>query len=232
MKKPYLKKYSTISNFTVWIADGKYIRENIDEEFTNCGAHYRFRFIPKDEIWVDKEHGTSSEIQFYILGLLTMIRLLKKGKTHAQAVRISNEIEKRERKKSKFFRDTIGKTKKYPEEIHKIHKKLLKKYSKGKINVWIVNGILVRDLFFIDFTEGGHDKVYHFIPKNEVWIDDDISQRERKFVLLHEIHERNLMAKKWPYQKAHFDSSRIEFFCRHNPKELDKKIFEEIKKTI
>jgi len=50
VEKPYLKRYTSISGFIVWIVDGKYIRENVDEEFTNCGAHYRFKFIPENEI--------------------------------------------------------------------------------------------------------------------------------------------------------------------------------------
>ena len=68
--------------------------------------------------------------------------------------------------------------------IENIHKQLLKKYS-GAIKVWIIQGGLVRSLYFIDFTEGGHDLVYpHFIPKNEVWLDDDLSPGERKPVSL------------------------------------------------
>ena len=59
----------------------------------------------------------------------------------------------------------------------------IKKYS-GAVKVWIIQGGLVRSLYFIHFTEGGHDLVYpHFVPKNEVWLDDDLSPGERKFVL-------------------------------------------------
>ena len=58
---------------------------------------------------------------------------------------------------------------------------LLKKYSK-KIKVYIVNGRLVRDYLFIDFTEGGHDFVYDFVPKNELWLDYDIRRTERDFL--------------------------------------------------
>ncbi len=45
--------------------------------------------------------------------------------------------------------------------------------------------------FDIDFTAGGHDYVYEFVPENEVWIDDDIAEAERGYVLVHELHERN-----------------------------------------
>ena len=57
MKKPYIKKVDEIGPLTVWIVDGQYVRKNIDEEFTNFGQHYCFRFIPLHEFWLDKEHG-------------------------------------------------------------------------------------------------------------------------------------------------------------------------------
>ncbi len=57
MKKPYIKKFVEISHFKVWIVDGKYVRDNIDEEFNNYGQHYQFKFIPEKEFWIDrKEH--------------------------------------------------------------------------------------------------------------------------------------------------------------------------------
>ena len=95
----------------------------------------------------------------------------------------------------------------------------MKKLENG-ISVWIVNGRLVRSVFYIDFTAGGHDYVYEFVPHNEVWIEDDVEEKERGFVLVHELHERNLMAKGWTYNKAHADASRLEYRCRRHPDEL------------
>jgi hypothetical protein len=74
---------------------------------------------------------------------------------------------------------------------------LQKLTQRGEISIWIVDGRLVRSVFDVDFTEGGHDYVYEFVPQNEVWIDNDLEESERPFVLLHELHERNLMAKGW-----------------------------------
>jgi hypothetical protein len=92
----------------------------------------------------------------------------------------------------------------------------------------VVDGELVRDLYYIDFTEGGHDKVYKFVPPKEVWIDDDVSPAERKFILLHELHERHLMDLGWTYDKAHPDSSRIEFDGRRHPDKMDARLRAEI----
>jgi hypothetical protein len=70
--------------------------------------------------------------------------------------------------------------------------------------------------------------VYHFIPEDEIWIDDDISQRERKFIILHEMHERNLMEKGMDYPSAHRSATEIEDFCRHHTDKLDEAIKGEI----
>ncbi len=133
--------------------------------------------------------------------------------------------------KEYLIRKGIEKKQKIKETAESVHKRLLKKYSK-KLKVWIVDGRLVRDIFFIDFTEGGHDKVYPFIPAGEIWLDDDLTLREIKFVLLHEIHERNLMVQGEHYHSAHESSSEIEYFCRKNPKLLDRYLKREFRKAV
>jgi hypothetical protein len=230
MKKPYLKKFTKIADFTAWIVDGEYIRENIDEEFTNYGQHYLFPFIPKNEFWIDKER-ISGEEKYYIHSMLTINRLLARGMSHGKAIKIADQEERSERAKSTLMKKRIG-LKKYPKKlIDSIHKNLLQKYSNKKIKVWIVSGEIVRDLFFLDFTEGGHGYIYSFIPKNEVWIDDDIEPDEIKFVLLHEMHERALMSKGMKYDLAHADSSKAEYYCRKHPEQIDIKLKKEIEKN-
>ncbi len=104
-------------------------------------------------------------------------------------------------------------------EGRNVHERLWKKLE-NNLSVWIVSGRMVRSVFDIDFTAGGHDYVYEFVPENEIWIDNDIMEQERAYVLLHELNERNRMAEGWPYQRAHAESSRKEYRCRHHPDEL------------
>jgi len=218
MKKPYLKKYDTIGDITVWIVDGRFIRNSMDGEFTNFGQHYRFRFIPRREFWIDQEHGPGEE-GFFIDHLLVEHRLMAGGMDYDAALARADAVERRERRKTEIVREVARLPRK--KIIETIHKQLLKKYS-GKVAVWVVKGDLVRSLYFIDFTEGGHDFVYrHFVPKNEVWLDDDLGPGERRYVLLHELHERHLMSLGWPYFKAHRSASRIEYRCRAHPDELE-----------
>jgi hypothetical protein len=228
--KPYIKKFSEISGFKVWIVDGEYVRANIEREFTNYGQHYRFNFIPEDEFWIDKQKVPGEE-SFYINYLLVENRLMSKGMEYNKAVDRANAIERKERMKEYLIRKGIETKKHIKETAESVHKKLLKKYSQ-KLKVWIVDGRLVRDLFFIDFTEGGHDRVYPFIPQGEIWLDDDLTLREIKFVLLHEVHERNLMSRGEDYHSAHESSSEIEYFCRQNPKLLDRYLKREFRKAV
>ena len=224
MKKPYIKKYCTIAHITVWLVNGNYIRTNIDEEFTNFALHHikKFPYIPKNEFWIDHE-AEEGEEQFFIDNMLAMHKHLSMGKSYKEAHAKADIVEKKERAGSKLVKKI-----KTSYNIKNIHKKLLKKYS-NHIKVWIVKGELVRDLLFLDFTEGGHDFIYHFIPNNEIWLDDDITPKERKFILLHELYERYLMSKDSPYNEAHNKASHLEFSYRHNKKDIDKKIKEILK---
>ncbi|MFA4960500.1 MAG: hypothetical protein WC548_02445 [Candidatus Pacearchaeota archaeon] len=244
VKKPYVKKFCEVSIFKVWIVDGNYVRKNIDEEFTNYGQHSRFNFIPENEFWIDKTRNPGEE-KFYIDSMIVMHRLMSEGINKNKAVRIADSIEKRERAKTELMRKEIKLKNNKQKLIDSIHIKILKNYSNDKIKIWIVNGEAVRDIFFLDFVEGGHGYVYPFIPKDEVWIDNDVEPSEIKFVLLHELHERNLMKKGWCYdvdtpsnlktgkikKGAHPDSSRVEYYCRFHPEETNKKIMTEIRKV-
>jgi hypothetical protein len=213
----YIKKLDEIGTVTVWSVDGEYVRRAVDEEFTNFGQHYRFRFIPTREFWIDREHGLGEQ-QFFIDHLLVEHRLMAGGMPYDKALERADAVERTERRRTELVREMAALPK--AGIVENIHKRLLKKYS-GAVKVWIVKGELVRSLYFIDFTEGGHDKVYHFVPKNEVWIDDDVGPEERRFVLLHELHERHLMSLGWPYFKAHNSASKIEYRCRANPEKLE-----------
>jgi hypothetical protein len=217
LKPPYLTKVDQRGNFQVWIVDGPFIREHIDEEFTNFGQHYRYPYIPDKEFWIDRE-AEHDEHVFFIDHLLVEYKLMAKGMAYGDALTHADEAERKERRHAGDEAKVNHHGKSLPDPTT-VQERLWKKLENG-IQVWIVNGRLVRSAFDIDFTEGGHDHVYEFVPFATVWIDDAIEEEERGFVLLHELHERNQMEKGLPYSKAHAESSRIEFRCRHHPDEL------------
>jgi hypothetical protein len=217
VKPAYIEKIDQRGDYSVWIVDGSFIRGHIDEEFTNFGQHYRYPYIPLKEFWIDKE-AQNDERGFFIQHLLIEHELMRKGMLYEQALVQADKRERLERRRAGDVTRLTKHGRALPDG-HDVHDRLWKALENG-VKVWIVNGRLVRSAFDIDFTEGGHDYVYEFVPQNEVWIDDAIIEQERPYVLLHELHERNQMSKGLPYSKAHEESSHIEYRCRHHPDEL------------
>jgi hypothetical protein len=216
-KPPYINKIDQRGDIAAWIVDGSYIRGHIDEEFTNFGQHYAFTYIPLNEFWIDRD-AAHDETLFFIDHLLVEHRLMAKGVPYDTALVEADREERKERRRAGDVSLLTHHGQQLP-DAKDVHERLWKKLEKG-VSVWVVNGRLVRSVFDIDFTEGGHDHVYEFVPENEVWIDDAIEEAERGFVLLHELHERNRMAGGLSYSKAHEESSRLEYRCRHHPDEL------------
>ncbi len=145
----------------VWVVDGAYIRGHIDEEFTNYGQHYRFPYIPKDELWLDRE-AAPDETQFFIDHLLVEHRLMAKGASYEKAIAQADRAERNERRLAGDVKKLEKRSSALP-DAERVHKRLWKKLENG-VGVWIVSGRLVRSAFDIDFTEGGHDYVYEFVP--------------------------------------------------------------------
>ena len=245
MKKPYMKKIGLFSGYKVFYVNGYFIRRNIDKRFPNYGLHRTFKFVPKNEFWIDYENS-SKEARFIIINFLAFQKELEKGKSEAEANRIATRIEKREREKSKILMK-LKKFKLKTEIIKRVHiKRLFKKYTKN-MHIWRVKGKLVRDLFNVDFNQGGHGYVYPFIPKNEVWIDDASYYKELPFILIHELHERRLMARGWKYDSvglsktlrkkgdnriyAHPAAEDLEYWCRKHPKSIKRVLFKELSKN-
>lgn len=215
VEKPYLTQLETIGEFEVWDVDGMYVRSKLNREFTNFGQHFRFPFIPKYQFWIDHENA-SDETAFYVEHMLLEWTLMSQGINYDTAIARADHKEQKERRKSalmaKVSKELTASLKTIPKEVY-VHRLT----DSASPQIWIINGELVRDLFFIDFTEGGHHFVYDFVPVNEVWLDNDLVPAEREFVLLHELHERYLMFTGWTYVHAHNSSSYIEYQCRHKP---------------
>jgi hypothetical protein len=217
LKPPYLKKDQAIGDLQAWIVDGVHIRTHTDEEFTNFGQHYRYPYIPLNELWIDRE-AEHDERRFFIDHLLVEHRLMSQGKKYNEALVEADKVERRERRRTGDLKKITHNGARLPAGKD-VHERLWKALE-GGLKVWIVNGRLVRSVFDIDFTAGGHDRVYEFVPSNEVWIDDAVEESERGYVLLHELHERKRMGEGLSYDKAHAESSKLEYHCRHHPDEL------------
>ena len=231
MKKPYIKKISEVSGITVWRVDGFYIRQNIDINFNNFGQHYRFNYIPRNEFWLDKQAKTGIEEKYFIEHLLAEHKLMTEGTDFNDAIDEGDKVEQEMRNKDKVVQKLQEKLKTAPEAVYKrIRQKKLGGCSNKIISTYIVNSNLVRSLFYMDWVAGGHDHVYNFVPKNEVWVDNDIISKEKPYLILHELHERYWMSHGWEYKKAHESALKVEHHAYKNPSELKKMIKEELAK--
>jgi hypothetical protein len=209
--------------FAVWLVDGSYVRKNIDEEFSNFGHHYSFTAIPKGELWLDRETDPDEQ-KFYIGHMRVEYHLRERGVDEEVARRRANDHERRQRMRAGDLRKVKrGELLPQPDAVHE---RLWKKLKNG-VSVWFVKGRLVRSVYDVEFTEGGHEHVYEFIPRDELWIDNDIHHDEQGYVLFHEMHERNLMANGKDYDAAHEEASRLERYYRAHPAELHQALADE-----
>lgn len=219
-KNFYLRRLGKRGKIIIWLVDGNQIRRDLEKEFTNFGQHFHFPFIPEDEFWIDQE-AVPDERRFFIDHLLVEWQLMKKGYSYSLASKIADAKEHSERERTHDYKKIAAK--KNEVQVKKVRRRLLKKLKNG-ISIWLVDGRLVRSLFKIDFTEGGHDLIYHFVAKNEVWLDNDLIAEERPYIIFHELFERSLMAKGLAYSKAHRKASQLEWQTRHHPEELKKRL--------
>lgn len=95
-----------------------------------------------------------------------------------------------------------------------VKKERVDKYSNDVVRVYFVDGKFIRDNIDPDFTEGGHHYVYGWIPESEIWLDDH-NRDELQYILVHELHERSLMAKGVDYDTAHEQANIKEQEARH-----------------
>ncbi|MCX6169279.1 MAG: hypothetical protein NTX65_08065 [Ignavibacteriales bacterium] len=202
----------------IWIVDGLIIRREIYPEFLYGGNEERYPFIPKNEIWID--HAISvEEFEYTLAHELNERNLMARygmsyEEAHDSSLVLEHRIRHRDQLKADEHEKKIGRVSPtdcdglkqlsdLPDSISLI--KVYRKYIRTEdgINIWIVDGSNVRRDVFPDFGLSGNDLAYNFIPKNEIWIDGDISCEETEFSITSELVERKFMAQKENYDYAY-----------------------------
>jgi hypothetical protein len=95
--------------------------------------------------------------------------------------------------------------------------------QRDSIDIWIVDGAVVRRDIFPDFGLSGNDLAYRFIPAREIWIDGQISCEETNFSIAGELHERMLMRKGMSYDSAYEASLTVVESLRNEVHEAARK---------
>jgi hypothetical protein len=176
--------------------DGEWIRNHLDIDFTNAAHHLTRSYIPREEVWVDREAPGAGEIEFLVRHQIRQRELMLGGVPYLRALARCNRIERRERRAAWRRPLPAG-----PRARHRVLRQPLG--AAAATTLWLVDGRAVRDLFDPNFTEGGHHLRYRFIPARHIWIDDALVATEREFVIAHEAHELELMRQGMGYDDAH-----------------------------
>lgn len=224
--KYHIKRIATLRDDSVWLVDGKRIRKDLNENFVKFGHNDRFPFIPKDELWIDEETDFR-EHHFYLDHLFAERTLIDFGMIQDKADDIAAILEAHDREKA-MPRKAVALKDDRDALVKKIRVREFSPFSREYLRVWLVDGKTVRDFLLTDFAEGGHDRVYPFVPCDEIWIEEILSEQERRFTLLHELHERHLMGKGKQYPQAHHGATIVEDRYRDHPEKLEDRIMEEL----
>jgi hypothetical protein len=82
--------------------------------------------------------------------------------------------------------------------------------ERGNLQVWIVDGSYIRTRIDEEFTNFGQHYSFPYIPKNELWIDQEAKGDERRFFIDHLLVEHHLMENGMPYDKALVEADKVE----------------------
>lgn len=227
-KNIYIKKIDKIGSYEIWLVDGSYVRKVINENFVEYDYHFNHDFVPKNEFWID-EQSNQEEWKFFIDRMFMEQGLMKTGENNEEASKKGALLENKERKEELNRHPLDRSIKSRSELLARTKKNILNKYS-GKIKIWLVDGKIVRDYFLVDYAGGGHDKVYGFIPKDEIWIDKVLNPNKIKFTVLHELSERRFMSEGGKYSESHKRATLVEDYYRDHESGIEDKIKEEIEK--
>lgn len=88
--------------------------------------------------------------------------------------------------------------------------------------VRLVSGNEVRN-DHVEFTLGGHQRVWKYIPEDEVWIEDGVRDDDLVATMCHELVERTVMKfKGWTYEQAHDLANEVEVAIRKRMEKAEK----------
>ena len=205
----FLQPYAQRGKFKVYIVDGEKARK-LDEQITDWATSGSSRAVPKNQIWLDRE-ATDKEYPINMDEALAYQMGRDRGWGHDKAIAYANRKAEDERG-CRYNSDA----KRKPSSLAFTAKVEIKKIGRAPDggDIMLVDGSKVRKLD-PNFTEGGHDLVYHYIPKGpggtaHYWMDNENEPKEMPYFVLHETVERALMAKGMKYDEAHKIASEKE----------------------
>ncbi len=186
-----------------------------DEEFDSFATHDEFPdLIPKDQIWLS-DKSLPREGRFIITDAVARLKARDQGLSESKAYDVGLAVERTMREQLTGIKYRDGRPQR--RSPAKLHRRLYftLRDVRGPIEVWVINGHLVRCLYKTDYTEGGHGYVYPWCPKHEIWLDDNLERAEMPLIVAHEYTELRLMRdEQMKYDRAHEICAEVEFALR------------------
>lgn len=158
------------------LVDGFKIRNTTNTDFAGFATREYDLTIPRGVLWLEDYLKPEKDLFLHI------IKIEKKIPRFADARAFLQKEARAERPNPDFTK---------------------KRERRGRLTLLFVDGAIVRKYIDPYFFLGGHDLVYSYIPKNQIWIDDKNYPKDQPFTIIHELHERALMARGMDYNSAH-----------------------------
>ena len=98
------KLLGTIGAYKVWIVDGTIVRDNLYIDFVQGGNPGRYRFIPENELWLEKEFRAEDTYATMIHEYVECFYMRQMGMSYSMAHDEAADIEKK-------FRDAVSEKK-------------------------------------------------------------------------------------------------------------------------
>ncbi len=89
-------KFLTLHGLDIWFVDGNAIRRGLragDVDFTMGGHAYRYLYIPKNEIWIDKLYAKTPDLEPLIWHEYLERKLMEDGTDYEKAHTIASDLE-------------------------------------------------------------------------------------------------------------------------------------------
>lgn len=185
--------------------DGFEIRRTIMPSFHFSGksGEYGCELIPKGEVWVEKEYRDESKqiIQYERLFQKLMKKMsYQKARAYINKfyLKKTHPLHYKIREAKREVSQWIKWLRNFSQAYHMVSQNYLR-----QLKTYFVNGKNIRSTMDILFVFGGHEFVYEYIPKFEIWLDARQDKRELKYTFFHELYEYQLMKKGMDYDSAH-----------------------------
>ena len=106
VKEPYVRIQQEINGITIYLVNGFWIRNSIDQDFCEGGNSFRYQYIPKNEVWIEADTSTE-ELPAIITHELTESKYMAAGEDYDSAHDKANEMEKMVRQEKIRAEDAI-----------------------------------------------------------------------------------------------------------------------------